>query len=183
MSLVRFRSKAYGRVAQAVEHLTFNQVVRGSNPRTLRLSLFLENKGGWLFLFTEVLNTIVLNIRQRTLCSANCQCVEAKGPQQAHECFSVLFPLRLKATCVLFHLSAASLVVIYPFHCNTSKNTYLTYLKQRIRKAINISQRQVQIHCKKGRIPGVATVGINYIIPVKETRPIYGFFYARGGKR
>ncbi len=40
MSLVRFRSKAYlmkkdGRVAQAVEHLTFNQVVRGSNPRTL----------------------------------------------------------------------------------------------------------------------------------------------------
>ena len=25
----------YGRVAQSVEHLTFNQVVRGSNPRTL----------------------------------------------------------------------------------------------------------------------------------------------------
>ncbi len=37
MSLVRFRSKAFGRVAQAVEHLTFNQVVRGSNPRTLSL--------------------------------------------------------------------------------------------------------------------------------------------------
>ena len=27
--------KKDGRVAQAVEHLTFNQVVRGSNPRTL----------------------------------------------------------------------------------------------------------------------------------------------------
>ena len=27
----------YGRVAQVVEHLTFNQVVRGSNPRTLTL--------------------------------------------------------------------------------------------------------------------------------------------------
>ena len=26
---------SYGRVAQVVEHLTFNQVVRGSNPRTL----------------------------------------------------------------------------------------------------------------------------------------------------
>ena len=26
---------AYGCVAQVVEHLTFNQVVRGSNPRTL----------------------------------------------------------------------------------------------------------------------------------------------------
>ena len=35
MSLVRFRSKAYGRVAQSVEHLTFNQVVPGSNPGTL----------------------------------------------------------------------------------------------------------------------------------------------------
>ena len=28
-------SPVYGRVAQVVEHLTFNQVVRGSNPRTL----------------------------------------------------------------------------------------------------------------------------------------------------
>ena len=27
----------YGRVAQVVEHLTFNQVVRGSNPRTLSI--------------------------------------------------------------------------------------------------------------------------------------------------
>ena len=27
--------KTQGRVAQVVEHLTFNQVVRGSNPRTL----------------------------------------------------------------------------------------------------------------------------------------------------
>ena len=45
MSLVRFRlwafslpkrkTSSYGRVAQLVEHLTFNQVVRGSNPRCL----------------------------------------------------------------------------------------------------------------------------------------------------
>ena len=28
----------YGRVAQLVEHLTFNQVVRGSNPRTLTVN-------------------------------------------------------------------------------------------------------------------------------------------------
>ena len=27
----------YGCVAQVVEHLTFNQVVRGSNPRTLTI--------------------------------------------------------------------------------------------------------------------------------------------------
>ena len=33
----------YGRVAQVVEHLTFNQVVRGSNPRTLRSSKMAEN--------------------------------------------------------------------------------------------------------------------------------------------
>ena len=40
----------------------------------------------------------------------------------------------------------------------------------------NISQRQVQIHCKKGRIPGVTTVGTNYLIPINASRPIYGFF-------
>ena len=38
MSLVRFRLWAfYGALAQSVEHLTFNQVVRGSNPRCLML--------------------------------------------------------------------------------------------------------------------------------------------------
>ena len=36
MSLVRFRLWAFcGILAQLVEHLTFNQVVRGSNPRCL----------------------------------------------------------------------------------------------------------------------------------------------------
>ena len=41
MSLVRFRNQAFclkrqnGVLAQSVEHLTFNQVVRGSNPRCL----------------------------------------------------------------------------------------------------------------------------------------------------
>ena len=34
LSLVQFRTK-YGILAQLVEHLTFNQVVRGSNPRCL----------------------------------------------------------------------------------------------------------------------------------------------------
>ena len=29
-----------GRVAQVVEHLTFNQVVRGSNPRTLTMRMW-----------------------------------------------------------------------------------------------------------------------------------------------
>lgn len=39
-----------------------------------------------------------------------------------------------------------------------------------------ISQRQVQIHCQKKRIPGVETVGTNYLIPINATRPTYGFF-------
>ncbi len=39
-----------------------------------------------------------------------------------------------------------------------------------------ISQRQVQIHCQKKRIPGVVTVGTNYLIPIDATRPKYGFF-------
>ena len=40
-----------GRVAQVVEHLTFNQVVRGSNPRTLMLNRFsLVDKGRRFFI-------------------------------------------------------------------------------------------------------------------------------------
>ena len=39
-----------------------------------------------------------------------------------------------------------------------------------------ISQRQVQIHCQKKRIPGVVTVGTNYLIPSNATRPMYGFY-------
>lgn len=40
----------------------------------------------------------------------------------------------------------------------------------------NLSQRQVQIHCQKKRIPGVVTVGTNYLIPSNATRPAYGFY-------
>lgn len=39
-----------------------------------------------------------------------------------------------------------------------------------------ISQRQVQIHCQKGRILGVVKVGTNYLIPLNTARPAYGFF-------
>ncbi len=39
-----------------------------------------------------------------------------------------------------------------------------------------ISQRQVQIHCQKKRIPGVVTVGTNYLIPSNATRPVYRFY-------
>ena len=35
----------YGCVAQLVEHLTFNQVVRGSNPRTLMENLEIYSQG------------------------------------------------------------------------------------------------------------------------------------------
>ena len=44
----------YGCVAQVVEHLTFNQVVRGSNPRTLtilRRDRVLKNLELCLFLY------------------------------------------------------------------------------------------------------------------------------------
>lgn len=43
-------------------------------------------------------------------------------------------------------------------------------------KKWKISQRQVQIHCQKKRIPGVVTVGTNYLIPSNATRPVYGFY-------
>lgn len=45
-----------------------------------------------------------------------------------------------------------------------------------VAKKWNLSQRQVQIHCQKKRIPGVVTVGTNYLIPINATRPAYGFY-------
>ena len=39
-----------------------------------------------------------------------------------------------------------------------------------------ITQRQVQVHCKKKRIPGVVMHGTSYMIPENATRPVYGFF-------
>lgn len=39
-----------------------------------------------------------------------------------------------------------------------------------------ITQRQVQNHCKKDRIPGVVKHGTTYMIPANAKRPVYGFF-------
>ena len=39
-----------------------------------------------------------------------------------------------------------------------------------------ITQRQVQVHCKKNRIPGVVMHGTSYMIPENAKRPVYGFF-------
>ena len=44
----------YGALAQSVEHLTFNQVVRGSNPRcfiSIEMRKILKNQGFWHFSF------------------------------------------------------------------------------------------------------------------------------------
>ena len=43
----------------------------------------------------------------------------------------------------------------------------------------DISQRQVQIHCQKKRIPGIVRVGTNYLIPCNAVRPVYGFYPAQ----
>ena len=45
-----------------------------------------------------------------------------------------------------------------------------------------ISRRQVQIHCQKKRIPGVVTVGTNYLIPSNASRPKYGYYSAPAEK-
>ena len=37
----------------------------------------------------------------------------------------------------------------------------------------NISVRQVQNHCKSGRIKGVLRVGTNYLIPEDAMKPTY----------
>lgn len=38
-----------------------------------------------------------------------------------------------------------------------------------------ISQRQVQNHCKKGRLPGVIKVNNGYLIPKTLSRPTFAF--------
>ena len=40
-----------------------------------------------------------------------------------------------------------------------------------------ISVRQVQNHCKNGRISGVQRVGTNYLIPVNSKKPHYTYIY------
>ena len=41
----------------------------------------------------------------------------------------------------------------------------------------NLSIRQVQNHCKSGRIKGVQRVGTNYLIPKSAKRPTYVYLY------
>ena len=40
-----------------------------------------------------------------------------------------------------------------------------------------ITQRQVQNHCKFDRIPGVVKIGKSYLIPIDAKRPLYGFYF------
>ena len=40
-----------------------------------------------------------------------------------------------------------------------------------------ISVRQVQNHCKNGRIKGVQRVGTNYLIPLDAAKPRYTYVY------
>ncbi len=41
----------------------------------------------------------------------------------------------------------------------------------------NLSIRQVQNHCKLGRIKGVQRVGTNYLIPTDAKKPTYVYIY------
>ncbi len=44
-------------------------------------------------------------------------------------------------------------------------------------KKWNISIRQVQNHCKNGRIKGILRVGTNYLIPQDAMKPTYVYLY------
>ena len=50
--MFRIHLAQYGALAQSVEHLTFNQVVRGSNPRCFILNGIMRKHGAFLFLKT-----------------------------------------------------------------------------------------------------------------------------------
>lgn len=44
----------------------------------------------------------------------------------------------------------------------------------------NLSVRQVQNHCKLGRIKGVQRVGTNYLIPKDAKKPTYVYVFDAG---
>lgn len=46
----------------------------------------------------------------------------------------------------------------------------------------NISVRQVQNHCKNGRIAGIQKVNTNYLIPVDAVKPEYRYVYVQDSK-
>lgn len=46
-----------------------------------------------------------------------------------------------------------------------------------------ISVRQVQNHCKNGRIKGMQRVGTNYLIPSDAPKPRYAFIYEQTEER
>jgi predicted site-specific integrase-resolvase len=48
---------------------------------------------------------------------------------------------------------------------------------QEASKKWSISQRQVQVLCKNGRIPGVSRIGRNWIIPENAMKPTYTYTY------
>ena len=50
-------------------------------------------------------------------------------------------------------------------------------------KKWGISVRQVQNHCKNGRIAGVQKVGTNYLIPIDAMKPKYMYVYETDEKK
>ena len=54
----RLKKSEYGVLAQVVEHLTFNQVVRGSSPRWLRIRKTPKNQHFRGFLFRQKQTTV-----------------------------------------------------------------------------------------------------------------------------
>lgn len=46
-----------------------------------------------------------------------------------------------------------------------------------------LSIRQVQNHCKSGRIKGVQRVGTNYLIPKDTMKPTYAYVYESGDSK
>ena len=67
-----------------------------------------------------------------------------------------------------------SLLCALMLHEVDSMNGYMT-TKEAAEKW-GITQRQVQNHSKKNRIPGVLTHGTTYMIPENAERPVYVFF-------
>ena len=75
----------------------------------------------------------------------------------------------------------AGLLYVLSMEERLSMDGYMT-TKQAAEKW-GISVRQVQNHCKNGRIAGIQKVGTNYLIPVDAVKPKYMYVYETDNKK
>ena len=96
--MVRIHLAQYGALAQSVEHLTFNQVVRGSNPRCFILNGIMRKHGAFLFLKTVDAPTSFYHNNHR---NNSKECGHIVKRLFKHKCLGLLLGMMLLISSIL----------------------------------------------------------------------------------